>query len=231
MGSKSRFGSYNSRTYDKPVRTRYNGGVDTPTDETLLREYLEGKQGSFELLVRRHSRELFQFVLRFTGDSLAAEDVVQESFLQVHHSAATFDPGRRFKPWLFTIAANKARDSLRRRTRRREVPFDATIGGEESESGGKFLDLLATDNDEAPIEELQADESRQLVRQIVESMPPQLSEVLILGYYHRFPYKEIAEIVGIPLGTVKSRLHAAVLAFGERYREATVGKAKKDEEA
>lgn len=204
--------------------------MDTPTDETLLREYLRGKQGSFELLVRRHSRELFQFVLRFTGDSLAAEDVVQESFLQVHHSAATFDPARRFKPWLFTIAANKARDSLRRRTRRREVPFDATIGGEESESGGKFLDLLATDDDDAPLEELQADESRQLVRQIVESMPPQLSEVLILGYYHRFPYKEIAEIVGIPLGTVKSRLHAAVLAFGERYREATAGKTKKDEE-
>lgn len=204
--------------------------MDTPTDEKLLREYLEGKPGSFELLVRRHSRELFQFVLRFTGDSLAAEDVVQESFLQVHHSAASFDPARRFKPWLFTIAANKARDSLRRRTRRREVPFDATIGGEESESGGRFLDLLATEDTEAPIEELQADENRQFVRQIVESMPAHLSEVLILGYYHRFPYKEIAEIVGIPLGTVKSRLHAAVLAFGERYRDATAGKAKKNEE-
>ena len=204
--------------------------MDAPTDETLLQEYLQGKQGSFELLVRRHSRELFQFVLRFTGDSTAAEDVVQDSFLQVHHSAQSFDPARRFKPWLFTIAANKARDSLRRRTRRREVPFDATIGGEGSGSGGKFLDLLATDDAAAPEEELQADENRQLVRQIIESMPDHLSEVLILGYYHRFPYKEIAEIVGIPLGTVKSRLHAAVVAFGERYRDATVGKAKNDGE-
>ncbi len=204
--------------------------MDAPTDESLLKEYLRGKQGSFELLVRRHSRELFQFVLRFTGDSTAAEDVVQDSFLQVHHSARSFDPARRFKPWLFTIAANKARDSLRRRTRRREVPFDATIGGEESGSGGKFLDLLATDDTAAPEEELQADENRQLVRQIIESMPDHLSEVLILGYYHRFPYKEIAEIVGIPLGTVKSRLHAAVVAFGERYREVTVGKAENDEE-
>ena len=127
--------------------------MDTPTDEKLLRDYLRGKAGSFELLVRRHTQELFQFVVRFTGDSVAAEDVVQESLLQVHTSAATFDPARRFKPWLFTIAANKARDSLRRRTRRREVPFDATIGGEESESGGKFLDLLATDDTETPIED------------------------------------------------------------------------------
>jgi len=162
---------------------------------------------------------------------VAAEDVVQDAFLQVHHSAQSFDPSRRFKPWLFTIAANKARDSLRRRNRRREVPFDATIGGEESESGGKFLDLLATDEESAPLEELQADENRQLVRQIVESMPENLSEVLILGYYHRFPYKEIAEIVGIPLGTVKSRLHAAILAFGERYREAVSGKAKRGPES
>lgn len=204
--------------------------METPSDERLLREYLQGKEGSFELLVRRHSRELYQFVLRFTGDSVTADDVVQDAFLQVHNSAESFDPSRRFKPWLFTIAANKARDSLRRRNRRREVPFDATIGGQESESGGKFLDMLATDEESTPLEELQADENRQLVRQIVESMPENLSEVLILGYYHRFPYKEIAEIIGIPLGTVKSRLHAAILAFGERYRDAVAGKAKKEEE-
>lgn len=200
--------------------------MDAPTDESLLKEYLHGKQGSFELLVRRHARELHQFVMRFTGDSVAAEDIVQDSFLQVHHSAQSFDPGRRFKPWLFTIAANKARDALRRRTRRREVPFDATIQGGDGESTSRFLDLLATEDAETPDEELQADENRQVVRQIIESMPENLSEVLILGYYHRLPYKDIAEIVGVPLGTVKSRLHAAVAAFGERYREATAGNTK-----
>ena len=59
-------------------------------------------------------------------------------------------------------------------------------------------------------------------------MPDNLSEVLILAYYHRFPYKEIGEIVGIPLGTVKSRLHTAVVWFGERYREALSGEAKRE---
>ena len=192
--------------------------MNAPTDETLLREYLDGKAASFELLVRRHTQELFQFVLRFTGDSAATEDVVQETFLQVHNSAENFDPGRRFKPWLFTIAANKARDHLRRLSRRREVPFDAPITNEHA-AGQRFIDLLSGDN-VLPHEDLLVDENRRVVRSVMETMPTKLSEVLILAYYHRFPYKDIAEVIGIPLGTVKSRLHAAVVCFGERYREA-----------
>ncbi len=201
--------------------------MDAPTDEQLLREFLDGKPGSFELLVRRHSRELYQFVLRFTGDSVAAEDVVQECFIQVHSSAHSFDPRRRLKPWLFTIAANKARDALRRRNRRREVSFEASLG-DEKDVGRRFLDLLSTESS-APDDELLSDEKRRLVRGVIESMPEHLGEVLILAYYHRFPYKEIGDIVGIPLGTVKSRLHAAVTSFGERYREAVDGEAKREE--
>ena len=118
----------------------YNEAMDAPTDEQLLRQYLAGDRAGFELLVRRHSRELHQFVYRFTGNA-AAEDVMQETFLQVHHSAASFDQKRRFKPWLFTIAANKARDHLRRLNRRREVSFEAEIS-HDGGSGKRFLDLL-----------------------------------------------------------------------------------------
>lgn len=191
--------------------------MDAPTDEKLLADYLAGQTGSFELLVRRHAQELHTFVQRFTGDSAAAEDVVQESFLQVHHSADRFDPARHFKPWLFTIAANKARDYLRKRSRRREVPIDAPIGGED-DSARPFVDLLSADQVK-PDEDLQMDERRRIVRSVVEEMPANLCEVLILAYFHRFPYKEISEIIGVPLGTVKSRLHAAVVWFGQRYRE------------
>jgi len=199
--------------------------VDSPTDEKLLKDYLQGKPGSFELLVRRHTQELFQFVVRFTGDSVAAEDVVQESLLQVHTSAATFDPSRRFKPWLFTIAANKARDYLRRRSRRHEVPIDAHLG-DEKDTGRRFVHLLSNDYS-APDAELLVDEKRRLVRTVLEAMPEKLREVLVLAYYHRFPYKDIGEIVDIPLGTVKSRLHAAVVSFGEAYREAVAESAKR----
>lgn len=198
--------------------------MDAPSDEKLLQEYLHGKPGSFELLVRRHTHELFQFVVRFTSDSVAAEDVVQESLFQVHTSAATFDPARRFKPWLFTIAANKARDYLRRRSRRHEVPIDAHLG-DESDGGRRFVHFLVNDS-AAPDEELLVDEKRRMVRTVLESMPEKLREVLVLAYYHRFPYRDIGEIVDIPLGTVKSRLHAAVVYFGEAYREAVEASAK-----
>ena len=191
--------------------------MDAPTDEQLLQEYLRGQVASFELLVRRHAGELHQFALRFTSDSVAADDVVQETLLQVHNVARSFDPTRRFKPWLFTIAANKARDHLRRRARRREVPFDAHPG-HEKESKQRFIHLLSGDW-VSPDEDLLLEEKKRIVKSVIEEMPTKLCEVLILAYYHRFPYKEIGEIVGIPLGTVKSRLHAAVVWFGERYKQ------------
>ena len=190
--------------------------MNAPTDEKLLKDFLGGNPASFELLVRRHSQELHQFVLRFTGDSVAAEDVVQDTLLQVHQAADQFDPTRRFKPWLFTIAANKARDYLRRRSRKREVSFEAQL---QSESGStkRFIDLLSGEAS-SPDTGLLQEEMRQIVKAVVGEMPEPLKEVLILAYFHRFPYKHISEIVGIPLGTVKSRLHTAVIWFADKYR-------------
>lgn len=200
----------------------YNGVVDAPTDEALLRGFVAGDTASYELLVRRHARELHQFVQRFTGNSASAEDVVQETFLQVYHSANSFDRTRRLKPWLFTIAANKARDHLRRLGRRREVPLEAQISPDQDGSA-RFVDLFSG-NDVQPVDDLAVEEKRRLVRRVAEAMPAKLSEVLILAYFHRFPYREIAEILGIPLGTVKSRLHAAIAHFGARYSEAVEAK-------
>ena len=191
--------------------------METPTDEQLLGDHLLQNPGAFDKLVKRHHRELYQFVLRFTNSPAAAEDVVQNAFLQVHLSAAGFDRERRFKPWLFAIAANKARDWLRRRSRQDEVPLDAFIDGGQ-EGGQRFADLLAAAE---PPEDalLERDEQRAAVRSVVERMPTLLREVLVLAYYHQFPYREMAGVLGIPLGTVKSRLHAAVACFGKKYKE------------
>lgn len=200
--------------------------VNAPSDEKLFQEYLEGRAGAFELLVRRHTAELYQFVLRFTGDAAAAEDVIQESFVQVHASAERFDLRRKFKPWLFTIAANKARDHLRRRARRTELPLDALVD-ESADCGKRFAELLAADS-AAVDEPLEMEERRRAVRAAVEAMPEKLREILILAYYHHFPYQDIAEVVGVPLGTVKSRLHAAVLAFRAGYEARTTGWSSSD---
>jgi RNA polymerase sigma-70 factor (ECF subfamily) len=196
-----------------------HAATDTRSDERLLEEYVQtDERGAFAVLVQRYHRELYHFLVRFLGDRAAAEDVFQETFLQVHQSAAQFDPSRRFRPWLFTIAANKARDFLRSSARRPTSPLQAAIAPGDEESGD-FIDLMKASEDlpETPLEQ---EETRALVRKVLASMPEHLREILILSYFHQFPYKQIGEILDIPLGTVKSRLHAAVAHFADRWKSA-----------
>ena len=193
---------------------------DTPlgekSDEQLVALHRDGRDDAFRELVGRYRPELFHFLIRFVNNRAAAEDLFQEAFLQVHISADTFDISKRFKPWLFTIAANKARDYLRKYRRTRAAPLDAQIGGPGGDGRG-FIDLLEAD---LPLPDMTAerDETRALVRGVVGEMPDHLKEVLLLAYFQRLPYKEIAEGLGIPLGTVKSRLHAAVGTFAELWK-------------
>jgi len=200
-----------SKSYDRTDRSN-----DPRTDEQLLSAYRHGDKAAFQKLVERYQRELFHFLVRFLGDRAAAEDVFQESFLQVHQSADQFDPERRFRPWLFTIAANKARDLMRSRARRPSNPLQASISPGEDESG-QFIDLMEAASNQ-PGEPLEKQELQQLVHKTVMGMPDHLREILFLSYFHQFPYKQISDILNIPLGTVKSRLHAAVANFADRWR-------------
>ena len=189
------------------------------TDAELLGLHRSGRPGAFETLVRRRGPEVHRFLIRFLGNRALADDVMQEAFLQVHLSADRFDVSRRFKPWLFTIAANKARDALRNLSRKKAAALDAQIGGGDEDA--TYVDLLQADI-ELPIEKLQNQELRQTVQETVMEMPEHLREVLILSYFHQMPYKDIAEALDVPLGTVKSRLHAAVGHFARRWE--SVGK-------
>jgi RNA polymerase sigma-70 factor (ECF subfamily) len=190
--------------------------VEARTDEELLAAHAQGQSAGFDELVRRYSPELFGFLLRFIGNAALAEDLLQEVFVQVHSAAAGFDPERRFKPWVYTIAANKARDALRSRARRVERSLDA--GDDGDERSGAAQQIPATDNSAA--EELEASEQTAAVRATIARMPEHLREILVLGYYQQLPYAEIATILEIPVGTVKSRLHSAVNHFARLWRAA-----------
>src|SRR4051794_356316 len=200
----------------EPRIERHVSRTDEKTDEQLLAEYRDGAHASFNALVERYQRELFHFLVLFLGDRAAAEDVFQETFLQVHQSADQFDPTRRFRPWLFTIAANKARDLIRSQARRPTKPLQASINPGDDESG-EFMDLMSSVED-TPDEPMQRAELQQSVQRAVASMPEHLREILLLSYFHQFPYKQISDILEIPLGTVKSRLHAAVAHFADRWK-------------
>ena len=102
----------------QPVRVDVPHPPGELSDEELFAAYRRGDRAGFQKLLERYQRELFHFLVRFLGDRSTAEDIFQETFLQVHQSASQFDPQRRFRPWLFTIAANKARDLIRSQARR-----------------------------------------------------------------------------------------------------------------
>jgi RNA polymerase sigma-70 factor (ECF subfamily) len=192
------------------------------SDEQLMAEYRAGDRAAFEALVSRYERELFHFLVRFLGNRAAAEDVFQETFLQVHQSAEQFDPQRRFRPWLFTIAANKARDLRRSQARRPTNALQATVSNDDE--SGEFIDLMQA-VDDLPEKPLERTELQQSVQKAVMSMPDHLRQILLLSYFHEFPYKQISEILDIPLGTVKSRLHAAVAHFADRWKKTNQGQA------
>ena len=189
------------------------------TDEQLLGDYREGDDDAYTELISRYQNELLHFLIRFLGSRAAAEDVFQETFLQVHLSADTFDVTRRFKPWVFTIAANKARDYHRKHSRRKALSLNAGI--KDPNEGTGFIDLLDA-NLPSPSEPLLDSEKSRLVRDVVDGLSPHLREILLLSYFQRMSYNQIADALGIPLGTVKSRLHSAVASFGEAWRIAHV---------
>ena len=188
-------------------------------DNDLLRLHLEGDHDAFAALVGRYQRELYNFLARFTGRSDLAEDVFQETFLQLHLSAGKFDMSRRLKPWLFTIAANKARDAMRRSQRRRAAPLDAAIGAKPDDGGTTYAELLPA-GIPAPDETIVNIETRNAVVSFVREMPESLRVVLELCYFQQLSYKEVADILDVPLGTVKSRIHAAVNHFARKWKSA-----------
>ena len=189
------------------------------SDNTLLQRHLDGDEQAFAALVGRYQRELLNFLVRFTGEASLAEDVFQEAFLQIHVSGSKFDMSRRLKPWLFTIAANKARDALRSRARRQAAPLDAPVGGDDEH--GTYADLIPANVPQPDQSSLNL-ETRRVVQEIVSEMPVPLRTVLLLCYFHAFAYKDIAEMLAVPLGTVKSRLHAALKHFGRRWQTAAI---------
>ncbi len=196
-----------------PARLRL---VDDRTDEELLAEHRSGDPAAFRTLMGRYRDDLLRFLTRFMGDRQAAEDVFQETFFQIHISAESFDETRRFKPWLFTIAANKGRDHHRRNARRPTVGFSAPMdpSGERT-----YVDLMQLDIP-SPSDAIFDAERDRLVQQAVDALPEHHREILLLAYFQKLTYAQMADALEIPIGTVKSRLHAAVALFARHWKAA-----------
>jgi RNA polymerase sigma-70 factor (ECF subfamily) len=177
-----------------------------------------GDEGAFAALVRRYERELYGYLRRYLGDDALAEDVFQNTFLQVHLKRAQYDEGRPVRPWLYTIATRQAIDALRRQGRHQAVSLEQA---REEGAGGEVLTLLESlqGRDGGPPEHAEAEERRLLVRAAVDRLPDFLRQVLLLAYYQGLKYRDVADVLGIPVGTVKSRLHAALARLHDAWAD------------
>jgi RNA polymerase sigma-70 factor (ECF subfamily) len=179
----------------------------------LLQRYAAGEEGAFQELVGEYKDSVYAYLSTFLNRPDLVDDVFQETFIQLYVSRDTFDRSRPLRPWLFTIAANKAKDALRRGQRIDSTNLGSMFDSEEH-SIDDVLNTLDSDT-HMPHDDLIRDETAEAVKQVISRMPAKLRKILILAYFDKFSYAEIAETIGIPVGTVKSRLHTAVGRFAE----------------
>src|SRR5437773_7784082 len=190
----------------------------SPSDEELLLGYREtGDAKLFSELVHRYERELYSYLRRYLGDAEMAEDAFQAAFLQVHLKCRQYEAGRAVRPWLYTIATNQAIDAQRRSRRHRMVSLDRS-GPKEGEDVGRLLDLL-TSKEPIPTAQVGAAERAQWLHDAVDELPEPLQDVVRLVYFQELKYREAAEVLDIPVGTVKSRMHAAVAKLNEAWKQ------------
>ena len=194
---------------------------DKNDDAELFASYAAGDDAAFREIILRYKDGLYAFLRQFLNQQDLIEDVFQETFLQLFTSRASFDRNRPLRPWLFTIAANKAKDALRKKLRTATVAIGALAEAQEM-SFEEAINILTCENTR-PDESLQKDESAQRVRRVIADMPENLREILILAYFNKFSYKQMAGILSIPIGTVKSRLHTAVGRFARDFKATSNG--------
>jgi len=189
--------------------------MDQRSDEELLAGSLEGRSGDFRLLLERYESELFNFLYRTTGDRQLAEDLFQETFLLVYTKMDIFRPDGAFRPWVYTIAANLARDAMRKRKTRRALSLDAQFKKSET---GRLGDLLPGNSPE-PEEILGREEAAGLSHEQIDGLPDNLRGVVTLYFFNEMKYAEISEVLDMPMGTVKSRLFRAMRQMASNLRE------------
>jgi RNA polymerase sigma-70 factor (ECF subfamily) len=163
-------------------------------DEELMRAVALGDERALGVLVDRHAPRIHAFLVRLVDDASDADDLVQETWLRVARGAGSFDPARRFRPWLYGVAANLARD-LQRRRRVRARPLEPGPTATTPSDPSVALDLRAR----------------------LGELPTRLREVVLLRYFEDMSEAEMSRALRVPPGTVKSRLHAALRKLRQSY--------------
>lgn len=177
-------------------------------DEALMLAYRQGDARAFNLLLARHQRPVFNFLARQVNNQALAEDLLQEVFLRVIRSAGTYKKEAKFTTWLYTIARNLCIDNARRAKHRRAASLDQPLG--KKDEGGRTMGETVADK--GPGVERQAASRRlqQRIQEAVGTLSEEQREVFLMREQLNMPFKEIADVIGCPENTVKSRMRYAL---------------------
>lgn len=180
--------------------------MDMRSDNQLIGDYRAGDAGALEILISRYLRPVYVFAYRFVGNAADAEDVAQETFLRVWKHFGQFDAARNFKTWAFSIAKNAALDLLKKKKPAAFSDFD-------NDDGGNAIADTIEDGHPLPSELFDRAGLAAALAAVVAKLPLKQRTVLFMRYTDGFSFREIGEILGEPLHTVKSRHHRAVIAL------------------
>lgn len=176
------------------------------SDALLAQQTLEGDQRAFEVLVRRYSTPLFNFICHFLGDYDQACDVLQQVFLRFYTSLPNLDTTDPFKSWLFQVARNCCVDELRRR-RRYAIHF-SQLETEGSDGETSFLNEML-DPGPLPEELVERHDLQMLLQKAIQSLPPKFRAVVVLRYVSQLSFSEIGKMLSMPEATAKTYFHRA----------------------
>lgn len=183
-----------------------------PDDVEVISAVLKGNTDAFGVLVRRYQKRVYNLALRYCGDRQEAEDLAQEVFLRIFRALNTFRGDSLFSTWLYRIATNVCLDALRRQKNRPEPVLDQPL---ETDSGELERELVSPEP--GPVHQVEAAELAAMIRQEVARLREPYRSTIVLRDLEDLTYDEIAQILNVSVGTVKSRLHRARSILRERF--------------
>jgi len=171
------------------------------SDEDLMEQFQQGTVEAFNILVDKYSERLTHYLYGFLGDAKRCEDLLQETFLRVYRNRHSYQRIAKFSTWLYTIAGNLARSEYRKRKRRRMYSLQSVNRDNEE------YELQLPDETFRPDNHAESTIQDKYIQDALDEIPESFREVVVLRDVQQLAYEEIAEITGLPMGTVKSRIN------------------------
>lgn len=190
-----------------------------PSDQELVRLALNGRERAFRTLLSRYERPVFSLVLRMVRDRALAEDLAQETFVKAFHALQSYDPSYKFSSWILKIANNLTIDHLRRR-KLDTVSIDGSPHATTADDLERTR-LSVQSSGESPAEFVENKELGSQIERAVGQLRPEYRTAVLLRHVEGYSYEEIAGIMEVPLGTVKTFLHRARHELRESLAELT----------